>query len=215
MSSKNNRFNQSVKTSYTEDAVKEEASIAAEQSSTATTVTSESSSVQTGSSTPMVQIPKQEPAPLALKTPPTTNQEKTMNTPPVKMLPVQTELLALSHKLSPTKPVDGRWQYSLFELIRNTIEKEQPEGFDRVWSSILMFFHRSKGSLFSETHILRMGDNWPGSENDFSLYRRMIHVITQTANPETRMREAALINMSLATTHLSEEGRNRVISFYG
>ena len=59
-----------------------------------------------------------------------------------------------------------------------------------------------------------MGDNWPGSDNDFSLYRRLIHVITETAAPETRRQAAKRINWSLATTHLSETGRNRLISYY-
>lgn len=211
MSNKNNRFNQQTsKDSYKEsttDLTSNEAAVvgvSAAETNEATIV----------SATPMVYTPKQDSAPVALKPVSPTNQVPEVNPPASKMLPVQTELLTMSQALSPNKPVDGRWQYSLLELIRSSIEKEQPEGFDRVWNAILMFFHRSKGSLFSELHILRMGDNWPGSENDFSLYRRMIHVITETADPETRQQAAKRINLAMATTHLSEVGRNRLISYY-
>ena len=211
MSSKNNRFNQQSniysKEAAAADTTPEEVAVATE------VVDTKQEAIE--SAAPMVYTPKQEAAPIALKTVPPTTQVNTVNTPAPKMLPVQTELLTLSQMLIVGKPVEGRWQYTLLELLRGVIEKEQPEGFDRVWGAVLMFFHRSKGTLFSELHILRMGDNWPGSENDFTVYRRLIHVITETANPETRQEAAMRINMAMATTHLSETGRNRLISYYG
>ena len=213
MSSKNNRFNQQNNTnkdSYKEtavDLVRVEAKTVDE-----TPVEAKETSVE--SETPIVHHPKQDTPAVLSKTIPSINQVQNVNQPTPKMLPVQTELLTLSQALNPNKPVDGRWQYTLLDLIRSSIEKEQPEGFDKVWNAILMFFHRSKGTVFSELHILRMGDNWPGSDNDFSLYRRLIHVITETAAPETRRQVVKRINLSLATTHLSETGRNRLISYY-
>lgn len=211
MSSKNNRFNQQSNT-YSKEAAA--ADTASEEVVVATEVV-DTKQEAIESAAPMVYTPKQEAAPIAIKTIPPTTQVNTVNTSTPKMIPVQTELLTLSQMLIVGKPVDGRWQYTLLELLRGVIEKEQPEGFDRVWGAVLMFFHRSKSTLFSELHILRMGDNWPGSENDFTVYRRLIHVITETANPETRQEAAKRINMAMATTHLSETGRNRLISYYG
>ena len=211
MSSKNNRFNQQSNT-YSKEAAA--ADTASEEVVVATEVV-DTKQEAIESAAPMVYTPKQEAAPIALKTIPPTTQVNTVNTSTPKMIPVQTELLTLSQMLIVGKPVDGRWQYTLLELLRGVIEKEQPEGFDRVWGAVLMFFHRSKGTLFSELHILRMGDNWPGSENDFTVYRRLIHVITETASPETRQEAAKRINMAMATSHLSETGRNRLISYYG
>lgn len=211
MSNKNNRFNQQSNT-YSKEAAA--ADTTAEEVAVSTEVV-DTKQEAIESAAPMVYTPKQEAAPIAIKTIPPTTQVNTVNTSTPKMIPVQTELLKLSQMLIVGKPVDGRWQYTLLELLRGVIEKEQPEGFGRVWSAVLMFFHRSKGTLFSELHILRMGDNWPGSENDFTVYRRLIHVITETANPETRQEAAMRINMAMATTYLSETGRNRLISYYG
>ena len=211
MSSKNNRFNQQSNT-YSKEAA---AADTAPEEVTVSTEVVDTKQETIESAAPMVYTPKQEAAPIALKTVSPTSQVNTVNTPTPKMIPVQTELLTLSQMLVVGKPVDGRWQYTLLELLRGVIEKEQPEGFDRVWGAVLMFFHRSKGTLFSELHILRMGDSWPGSENDFTVYRRLIHVITETASPETRQEAAKRINMAMATSHLSETGRNRLISYYG
>lgn len=211
MSSKNNRFNQQSNT-YNKEAAA--ADTTAEEVAVSTEVV-DTKQETIESAAPMVYTPKQAAAPLALKTVSPTTQVNTVNTSTPKMLPIQTELLTLSQMLSVNKPVEGRWQHTLLELLRGVIEKEQPEGFERVWGAVLMFFHRTKGTLFSELHILRMGDNWPGSENDFTVYRRLIHVITETANPETRQEAAKRINMAMATTYLSETGRNRLISYYG
>lgn len=234
MSNKNNRFNQQTNTG--KDSYKEPVmTVSSDEAVVVGDSVAEAKEVVIESAAPMVHSPKQtgkvghafagptnivdepgykENTSIQLKEIPPTNQVPKVNQPTPKMLSVQTDLLNLSQALTPNKPVEGRWQYSLLELIRSSIEKEQPEGFDRVWNAILMFFHRSKGTLFSELHILRMGDNWPGSENDFSLYRRMIHVITETADPETRYQAAKRINLALATTHLNEAGRNRLISYY-
>lgn len=145
---------------------------------------------------------------------PAPQPEAIVTTSTSKMLPIQSELVAFSQALSLKKPVEGRWQYNLLQLIRNAIENPDQEVFQKNWIAILAFFHRSKGTLFSDSHILRPSEEWPGSEADFSLFRRLIHVITQTADPVTRRKETVRIDLGRATSGLSADASNRLIGFY-
>lgn len=171
---------------------------------------------ETIESTPGVQFPGPAPVTESRTEPPARLAIQSLpSTSAPKMLPIQSELVAFSQVLNVNKPVDGRWQYSLFELFRATIENPNQEVFERHWGAILMFFHRSKGSLFSEMHILRPSDGWQGSEMEFSLFRRLVHVIVETSDPATRSQAVRRIDMTRATESLTEDGRNRLISYYG
>lgn len=131
------------------------------------------------------------------------------------MLAIQSDLVALAQALDPKKPVEPRWQYSLFQLFRNVIEKEDGTEFYKEWTAVLNFFQTSKGTAFSDMYMLRFSDDWPGSEVEFALFRRLVHIASATSDPQTRRKAAAAINMTRATEGLLEDARNRLIGYYG
>lgn len=160
---------------------------------------------------------QKEPAPLALRatTPTQTPPHQTAMTNTQTLLNVQNDLLLLSLSLNHKKPMDGIWQHSLLQLLRNCVESpEHANDFTKNWTAILNFFHQAKGTPMVETHILAPGGNWPGSDTDFAVYRRLVYLITATAEPSMRRNIDRHINLNQATQHLSEEGRNRIISYY-
>lgn len=210
MSKNHQRFNQISQNAVTQSQETKETTSVTESQQTEEVV-----KTLVESSSPAVVTPTATTTPIAIKSlAPQPQQTNTMTQPAAKLHPAQTELMNMGLALSMSKPVEGRWQYNLFQFLKNIIEKETGENFDRSWNAVLMHFQRSQNTLFSETHILRMGDNWPGSENDFSLYRRLIHVIVETCTPEKRQAVASRIDMNRALVGLSEEGRNRLISYY-
>lgn len=167
--------------------------------------------------TPMENTPAVREALVHVPPAPPKQAEVSMNKkslPGVTSHPIQTELVAFAQALSVKTPVDGRWQFGLLELIRNTVNMADSAASERQWNAILSFFNKSKGSLMGESHILRPASNWPGSDIEFSLYRRMVYLICETADPATRRKAITSISLGKVTESLSEEARNRVVGFY-
>lgn len=132
----------------------------------------------------------------------------------VTMLPIQSELTALAQDINPKLPVQPRWQYTLFNLMKSVLETQDNSEFHQQWSALLNFYHAAKGTAFSDMYILRFSDEWPGSDSEFSLFRRLVHVVSQTSEPQTRRKSAVMINFSRATEGLGEDAGNRLIGFY-
>lgn len=127
---------------------------------------------------------------------------------------VESELTALQNQLSKDKPVEGRWQYSLLNFLKGALSASDQEVFEREWNAILGFFNKNRGGLFDVGHILRFGDNWPGSESEFSLYRRLVWTCAETSNPMTRRTNGARLHLVRAGEGLSDSAANRLVSFY-
>lgn len=130
------------------------------------------------------------------------------------MLPVQSELTALAQAIDPKQPVLPRWQYTLFQLLKSVIENEDNAEFFQQWTAVLSFYHSSKGTAFSDMYMLRFSDEWPGSDSEFALFRRLISIVSQTSDPQERRKMSTMINFSRATEGLQEDARNRLIGFY-
>lgn len=127
---------------------------------------------------------------------------------------VETELTALLNQLSRDKPVEGRWQYTFLNFLKGVLGVNDQEVFEREWNAILGFFNKNRGGLFDVGHILRFGDNWPGSESEFSLYRRLVWTCAETASPMTRRTSGVKLNLVRAGEGLSDTAVNRLVSFY-
>lgn len=132
----------------------------------------------------------------------------------VPMLQVQTDLTALAQAINPKQPVQARWQYTLFNLFKGVLQTQDNSEFYQQWNAILNFYESAKGTAFSDMYILRFSDEWPGSDSEFSLFRRLVSVMSQTSNPQTRRKSATMINFSRATEGLGEDAGNRLIGFY-
>ena len=128
---------------------------------------------------------------------------------------LQQELALLSQGLRAGEAVQGTWQYSLMSLLRGVLETSTEENFASQWSAVLSFFHQARDSALNTSFILRPGDNWPGSDQEFSLYRRLVWVIEQTADVNTRARQARGLNLDRVVEGLSQEASARLQGFYG
>lgn len=127
---------------------------------------------------------------------------------------VDRELMALYNQLSPIRQVDGRWQYSLLTLLKSVLQTPSQEMFEKEWTAVLGFFNKNRGGIFGVGHIMRFGDNWPGSEIEFTLYRRLIWLCCETCNPQTRATAVKTINLTRSGEGLSDMCVNRIVGYY-
>lgn len=109
----------------------------------------------------------------------------------------------------------GRWQYSLFTNIRAVLNANTQEDFNKEWNTILNFFNKNKDGVFNERFIFRFPEYWPGSAIEFVTFRRLVFVILETANVQTRKKKISDINLELVTENLTEAQKTRLVNFYG
>ena len=108
----------------------------------------------------------------------------------------------------------GRWQYSLFSVIRKALAKEQ-EDFNKEWNTILQVANREKNGVFSDYYAFRNSEAWPGSSNEYVNYRRLVYLIIQTADPKARKKNLAELKLDTLTSGLTAEQSGKLFSFYG
>lgn len=132
---------------------------------------------------------------------------------------VELELSQYAEAMSKQKVINleegGRWQYSLFTNIRAVLNVSTQEKFNKEWSTILNFFNKNKDGIFNERFIFRFPEYWPGSAIEFVTFRRLVFVILETANAQTRKKKIADINLELVTENLTEAQKTRLVNFYG
>jgi len=132
---------------------------------------------------------------------------------------IELELTSYAEAMDKAKAIDpeegGRWQYSLFTTIRNTLNNKSQEEFNKEWNTMLLFFNKNKASIFNENFMFRFPEQWPGSANEFTIFRRIVYTIIQTADPKARKKAIAEINLDMVTTGLTEAQRSNLLNFYG
>lgn len=122
---------------------------------------------------------------------------------------------AMDPKQPTTQEDQGRWSYTLFQLIRSTLVSTPEESFRAEWAAILGYFQKNAENIFNENFLFRAPHHWTGSDAEFATFRRIAYVLIETANPQTRQKALARLNLERATVGLPEAGRNRLLSFYG
>lgn len=122
------------------------------------------------------------------------------------------EHMAKDKTISPEE--GGKWQYSLFTMIRGILNAKDQEEFNREWNTLLTFFQQNKDGIFNENFIHRFPHQWPGSTSEFTLHRRLITVILETADPKNRRKALNTINMELVTDGMNQAQRTRLLNFY-
>jgi hypothetical protein len=108
----------------------------------------------------------------------------------------------------------GRQQYSLFNTIRSIMNEPDPTVFSTKWNTLLIFVNQRSNTLFNMTNMYRFPNNWPGSEGELSIFRRLMWLVMETAHPQTRKQGLRDINMERALAGLTETQRSNVINFY-
>lgn len=121
---------------------------------------------------------------------------------------------AMDNKKSIVPEEGGKWQYSLFSTIKEVLNAKDQEQFNREFNTALQFFHQNKDGIFNENFLFRFPEQWPGSSNEFTSFRRIVYVMIQTANAKTRKAELKHVNLELVVEGLSQAQRTKLLNFY-
>ena len=136
----------------------------------------------------------------------------------VKMSDIAIELSVYEDAMGEGQVLTGEegasWQRSLYQLIRGVLREKDQEVFNNKMNTILRHFHLDAKGAFAENRIFRFAAEWQGSSEEFTVFRRLVTVFIQTANPQTRGAALRDLVMDIALNTLSEEERNRIFSFY-
>jgi hypothetical protein len=131
---------------------------------------------------------------------------------------VQLDLNNYAEAMDPKKPIvpedGGKWQHSLFQLIKSVLNAKDQEEFNREWNTILIFMNEHREGAFSENFVFRFPEHWTGSPNEFATFRRLLFTMLQTSNPQTRKQAIKEINLALTCEGLTEAQRVKVLNFY-
>lgn len=133
---------------------------------------------------------------------------------------VESELTSYMEAMLPSAAVNpevgGKWQFSLLTLIKGILQTPEQDAFNVKWGTLLSFFHKYEKELFNMNYAFRFPQNWPGSDAEFTLFRRVVMLAIMTADPKTRKKEIkAMANLDAVTSVMSEDQKARLLSFYG
>ena len=120
--------------------------------------------------------------------------------------------------MAPGVPLDRNFaakkQVVLWKTIKTVVENNHKD-FKVMWNIILAYFNNYKDGVFSEYCVFRVPESLNMERTDIKAFHNILNLIIATANPDTRsvgLYEAPL-NSSLSVG-FSEEGKQRIISFY-
>lgn len=108
-----------------------------------------------------------------------------------------------------------RSQRLLYMTIMDTLNRQDPQVFRKLWQYILAFAHHHRNDVFGPKAVFRGGSVWYGDNESLDIFHSLLNLITATADPATR--SAGLKTVSLTTTLSrikSESARNQMIAFY-
>ena len=165
------------------------------------------------SSTPAV-IETPQAAPVEVKSAPVIQSEKGFK----PVYKIEANLIGYSEAMAIGKPITpeegGKWQYSLYKTILGILNNQNAEEFKAEMQTLLQYFFQNKDNIFNEKFIYRFPAQWPGSQTEFNLYRRVVFVLIQTANPKTRSKEAGKLNLEKVSEGMTEDQKNKFINFF-
>lgn len=131
---------------------------------------------------------------------------------------VQHQLETYADNMAVGKPVDpkagGLQQYTLYKLIKNILDTENQSEFTSKWNTLINFVNANKTKVFSENYAYRFPEQWPGSDSEYTNFRRVMAVIIATSDNTTRQAALQTLNMEKALEGLTEKQKNKIIIFY-
>ena len=174
--------------------------------------TQESTEEVTTSTPAVIEAPQA--APVETKPAPVIQSEKGFK----PVYKIEANLIGYSEAMAIGKPITpeegGKWQYSLYKTILGVLNNQNAEEFKAEMQTLLQYFFQNKDNIFNEKFIYRFPAQWPGSQTEFNLYRRVVFVLIQTANPKTRAKEAGKLNLEKAAEGMTEDQKNKFINFF-
>lgn len=131
---------------------------------------------------------------------------------------IKARIDAYMKAMAPRKPISdeaaARQQVQLYRSITGIINTTT-EDFDPLWTYLLKQFQDHADGVFNELYVLRAMSHVQLPPNDVRSYQRLVNLLRLTADPQSR--KAALKQVDIQQTlkfGISENGRQRVISFY-
>lgn len=115
---------------------------------------------------------------------------------------------------SVTPEIGATWQYSLFTTFKTVLNASSQEEFNASWNSLLAFFFDNSKEVFNENFIYRFPEHWVGSGSEFTIFRRLVHVALSTCNTKQRRKALADLDLEKATEGLTEDQKNKLLTFY-
>jgi hypothetical protein len=133
---------------------------------------------------------------------------------------VELDLTSYMEEMDPKKAINpeegGKWQYSLFTILRNIFNTDSQEQFNAEFNTVLNFFNKNRkaDNALSENFIYRPY-MWTGSEKEYVVFRKLIQLIIETADPKGRKSFVSKIDFSKTFSEMKEEERQKLINFFG
>lgn len=133
---------------------------------------------------------------------------------------IELELQNYMEALDPKKAINpeegSKWQYSLYTILRNIFKAESQEQFNNEFNTVLAFFNknRKKDNALSENFIYRPY-MWPGGDQEYVVFRKLIQLIIETADPKVRKSFMQRVDLSKYLAEMTEAERQMLINFYG
>lgn len=122
------------------------------------------------------------------------------------------------YTMNPKKAMDpvlgGQWQKTLFILLRGILANQDQTTFRQEWTTVLNVFNENKEGVFHENYIFRFPQHWNLSTSEVTLFRRLVTVIIQTADPEERTGYSSKARLDLVTEGMTEVAKNNFLNYY-
>jgi hypothetical protein len=108
----------------------------------------------------------------------------------------------------------ARAQFGLFNKIKSIFSSRDQEDFNKKFKAVLSFFNKSDDKELSLNFIFRHPYAWPGSKTEYDIFRRMIYLIVETANPKNRKKALEGISLEKVSEGLSQKEKEMLVNFY-
>ena len=178
------------------------------------------SAIGINSSAPSVEVkPTFAPAsPEAKKAPAAAPVAQAQATSSQNVTKVEQQLVSYMDGMTPFIALDpkvgGQYQNFLFNTLRTVLNNQDQDQFRREWITILNVFNKNKEGVFHENYIMRFPQHWNLSDSEGALFRRLIAVIIQTANPDNRASFGSNVRLDTVVEGLNATQKNNFLNFY-
>lgn len=102
---------------------------------------------------------------------------------------------------------------SLLALFKVILSQSQEE-FNKDWNTVLSVFNKYKTETFNERMLFRYSEYWTDGQKNYNLYRVLVTLAINTANPDTRRLYLNSINLEKFNLSLSPSQMQKIIAFY-
>lgn len=139
-------------------------------------------------------------------------------TSPHNSLKIEQQLVSYIENMRPKAALEpvvgGQWQASLFGLLKTVLNNTNQEDFRHEWNTVLNVARQHREAVFHENYILRFPQHWNMSDSEATLFRRLIAVILETAEPKNRGNFGSNVRMDMVVEGLNETQKNNLLNFY-